>query len=87
MIVSRAIVNTPTYGHQIHFNSLKRTLAPIAEKNSIPSGETSMSRHRKKYRSLLYGAKNATPMPPFVMESKIPCETVEANKKRNIGKR
>jgi hypothetical protein len=62
-------------------------LAPVAEKKSIQSGDTSSSRHLKKYRALLNGAKNATPNPPFVIESNIPCEAVEANKNRKIGSR
>jgi len=32
----------------------------------------------------LNGAKNATPKPPFVIESNIPCEIVDMNKKRKV---
>jgi len=87
VVQSRPIVITTAYGHQIHFNSLKMTWTPLAEKKSIESGDTSISRHLKKYRALLNGAKNATPKPPFVIESNIPWEAIEANKKRQIGSR
>jgi hypothetical protein len=83
----RTIVITTADGNHIHFSSLKMTRMPLAEKKSIPIGDTSISRHLKKYRPLSNGAKNATPKPPFVIESNIPCETVDINKKRKVTSR
>src|SRR5215813_3767895 len=50
-------------------------------------GETGIGRHGRKYRVLSKGAKNATPIPPFVIASKSPCEAViKAKKIASFGK-
>src|SRR6185369_6995489 len=62
-------------GIQIHTSSLRITAHPFAEKKRArPIGETWIGRKGKKIRRLSNGAKNATPRPPFVMASSVPCE-------------
>src|SRR5437879_8476803 len=51
--------------------------APSPLKNRpTPTGETLMGRHGKKYRAVSNGEKNATPNPPLVRASSMPCDTV-----------
>jgi hypothetical protein len=64
-------------GNHTHSSSLAKTSSPRAEKMlEIPSGETSIGCQGKKNRLFVIGAKSATPSPPFVSASKIPCDAV-----------
>lgn len=45
-------------------------------------GETSMGLQGKKYLELSNGEKKATPIPPSVMPSSSPCDTVHIVKKK-----
>ena len=79
---------TNTAGSQTHCTSLRKTRTPVTERNACRlMGETRMGRQGKKYRRLSKGAKKATPKPPFVSASSIPCESVERHKKPNACRR
>ena len=65
----------------IYLNSLRMTLTPQSEKNfSIPIRETLTPLNGKKYLELSIGIKKPTPLPPDVMASKTPWDTVNKNK-------
>src|SRR5207237_8523934 len=57
-----------------HYNAINST-----QKSYVPIGDTSNGRHGKKNRRLLNGEKNATPRPPFVIASRIGCDTTAVN--------
>ena len=60
------------------------TCIPHSEKKlSTPSGETLIPRNRKKKRLLLNGIKKPTPLPPEVIASRIPCDTVDRKTTKN----
>ena len=56
-----------------------------AKKRLMLKVETSIGCEEKKKRSLENGEKNATPYPPFVKASRIPCDTVDKKKYNQIG--
>lgn len=72
-------------GIQIYTNSLFNTLIPHSLKKLWTlTGDTCTGCQGKKYRVSLIGEKKATPSPPFVIASSMPCETV-AIKKNNTS--
>jgi len=61
------------------------TRKPVSEKKlATPMGETTTGRQGKKYRSFSNGEKNATPNPPLVKASSIPCDNVDKNRNVNV---
>src|SRR5512138_1505922 len=67
-------------GTHTHTSSLRMTLAPVAEKKFLPTGEECIGRQGRKKRAELNGAKNATPQSPFTSASSTACEAVTAKK-------
>lgn len=71
-------------GMPIQNASLLITCQPQLLKNRAAlNGDTCIPRQGKKWRVLSNGPKNATPRPPVVIASKIPCEIVQLKNIKN----
>jgi hypothetical protein len=74
-------VAKPRAGDITHRSSFLRTRAPRKLINRvILKGDTSIGLQLKKMRWSLKSEKRATPIPPLVIASRIPCEAVHKNK-------
>src|SRR5262245_15766335 len=75
-------------GAQIHNSSDFRTATPRTEKNeATPMGDTRMGRQGRWKRAFENGLKNAIPLPPLVIASRIPCDAAAANTTPNARPR
>lgn len=61
---------TANEGSQIQKNSFMITVAPATLKNSQPTGDERIGLKGRKKRSVMNGAKNATPNAPSTRASK-----------------
>ena len=78
--------STPARLHGTHtqISSDKSTRAPRSEKRpSTLNGATSIGRTGAKYLSADQGHSNATPRPPLVKESRMPCDAVARHTNQN----
>lgn len=79
-LVKYVVNNTIKQGIAIYLSSLIMTRIPHSEKNSsTPIGDTCITRYGKKYLEFSNGIKKPTPLPPVVIASNTPCESVERN--------
>src|SRR6266536_3790313 len=70
---------TIPHGAQIPRSSDFTTCRPRRErKGPTPIGDTRITRHGRKNRSLENGLQNATPRPPVVIASRTPCDAALA---------
>ena len=84
MLSKNLTANIRQHGVTIYLISLKSTFIPQEEKNfCTPNGETFISLKGKKNLLLSNGTKKPMPLPPEVIASKIPCDSVDIKITKN----
>ena len=81
-LVHRIPIPSIRQGSQTHIASDINTARPPEERKRVkPIGDTSMGWNGAKNRCDENGHNKATPCPPFVKQSSIPCDAIDINRK------